>query len=91
MGFIQELWKYRKQIDKIDLEILKLFAKRFEIVLEIWKLKRENNIQSLDKKRWNEVLWRIIEEWKKMWLSEEFVVDVWERVHEESLRVEKHF
>jgi chorismate mutase len=43
----------------------------------------------LDEKRWNEVLQKIVEEWEKFWLSEEFVVGVWERVHEESLRVER--
>jgi chorismate mutase len=89
MGFVRELWECRKEIDKIDLEILKLFAERFKIVLEVWKLKKENNIPPLDEKRWNEVLQKIVEKWKSFWLSGEFIVDVWERIHEESLEIEK--
>jgi chorismate mutase len=89
MEFNQELWEYRKEIDKIDLKILELFTKRLKVVSKIWKLKKKNNIQPLDEKKWNEVLWRIVEEWRKIWLSEEFVVGVWERIHEESLGIEK--
>ena len=34
---------YRKEIDKIDEELLHTLAKRFDVVRKIGKLKKENN------------------------------------------------
>ena len=37
-----ELNQLRQQIDKIDIELLKLFAKRFEIVKRVGEWKKQN-------------------------------------------------
>jgi chorismate mutase len=83
------LEKFRKEIDRIDTEVLKLFAKRFEVVVQIWDIKKELSIKPLDENRWQEVLEKVISEWENLGLTREFVVDVWERIHKESLRIEK--
>ncbi len=43
----------RKEIDKIDEQIIDLFKKRIEFSSEILKIKKENNLQSTDEKREN--------------------------------------
>ena len=40
-----ELEKMRLEIDKIDSEIVQLFAKRFEVVKQIGALKRKNGVE----------------------------------------------
>ncbi len=41
---------WRKQIDKIDEELINVLAKRINIVREIGKYKKENGIPPLDEK-----------------------------------------
>ena len=45
------LSKSRKKIDKLDLELQKLFAKRLELVKDIKEYKRKNNISVFDMDR----------------------------------------
>ena len=80
---------YRKELDEIDAKLVETLAKRFEIVKEIWKYKKENNIQILQKWRWQKVLDSAIEQGTKLWLSKEIIEDIWNRIHEESLRLEE--
>jgi chorismate mutase len=68
---------------------LKLFAKRFEVVAQIWDIKKELSIKPLDQNRWQEVLEKVISEGESFGLTREFVVDIWERIHKESLKIEK--
>ncbi len=78
----------REQIDWIDKEILYLLFRRFTIVKEVWKVKKENNITPLQPWRWEEVLKEKIEIWKEYSLSKEFVEDIWNRIHKEALIME---
>lgn len=80
---------FRNQIDTIDEEIIYLLSRRFEIVKQIWKIKKENNIQSLQKNRWEKVINNIIDEAKDKWINPEFVKNVWEEIHKEALRLEE--
>lgn len=50
------LFKYREEIKKIDLEIVKLFNERLNVVSNIKEYKKENNLPILDKKREEELL-----------------------------------
>jgi monofunctional chorismate mutase len=52
---IQEL---RKEIDKIDDEIIDLLKRRLEIARKIGKIKKERHLPVLDKEREKEVLER---------------------------------
>jgi monofunctional chorismate mutase len=53
---IGKLQYFRKKIDKIDGEILKLLIKRFDIVQKIMEYKKLKGIQIVDKKRENQIL-----------------------------------
>lgn len=76
---------FRDQIEEIDIEILNLFAKRFEISLSIGNLKKENNLPILDIDRFNTLLEKLKQEGKRNNLDEDFVEDIWNRVHRESI------
>ena len=53
---MDELKKYRDEIDNIDKQITELFEKRMDISKEIAKCKKENNIGILNAKRGEEVI-----------------------------------
>lgn len=78
----------RKKIDRIDNKLIKLLMKRNEAVRVVGIYKKENNIPTLDKKRWNKVLKNRLESAKKLGLSEDFVEKVWNLIHKEALRIE---
>lgn len=50
------LKKYRKQIDKIDKKLIKLFEKRMEISKSIGEYKKEHNMEIFDSEREKEIL-----------------------------------
>ena len=83
------LKNFREQIDGIDREILYLLFRRFTIVNEIWKYKKQNNMPALQPNRWKEVLNDKIEIGKEYWLKKEFIEDIWNRIHKEALNIEK--
>jgi chorismate mutase len=58
-------------------------------VNEIWKIKKDNWMQILQSDRWNKVLLEKIEIWEELWVKKEFIEDIWNRIHKESLEIEK--
>ena len=65
----------RKQIDKIDLRILDLISERKDLVTEVVKLKRRDQI--VDKKRIESILKKLNNEAKKRSLPSEFIEEIW--------------
>ena len=82
------LENYRKEIDTIDNQLIELLAQRMEVVKKVWEYKKEHNIQPLQKWRWQKVLENVVSKWKKYWLDREFIEDIWNRIHEEALKIE---
>ena len=84
------LEEYRKEIDTVDEELLTILAKRFEIVREIGKLKKEKNILPLDEKRWEEVIKKINSKAKKLNLSNDFIKNMYDEIHKVALMIERN-
>ena len=84
------LGEYRKAIDEIDEELLKVLAKRFDVVNEIGKLKKEKNILPLDEKRWEEVMGKINNKAKKLNLPKTFVKKIYDEIHKAALMIERN-
>jgi chorismate mutase len=80
---------FRDQIDTIDREIIYLLSRRFEIVKQIWIIKKQNDIQPLQTWRWEQVLQNLMLEAQDKWVNQDFVKTVWEEIHKEALRLEK--
>ena len=89
MNHKELLKNYREQIDLLDKEIIYLLSRRFQILKQIWILKKENNIELLQKDRWEALLNDNIEVGKELLVSEGLIRDIWNRIHEESLGIEK--
>lgn len=85
----KDLNEYRNQIDSIDEQIIKLIHQRYKIVEKIWIYKKQNNIPILQKWRWEDLLKKNIKIWKQLWLSKYLIEDIWNRIHIESLKIEK--
>ena len=74
-----QLDDFRKQIDKIDNQIVDLLAKRMKVVKKVGQLKKKNNIPVLDKSRWQKVIKS----------KKGFVQKIYNIIHEEALKIEK--
>ena len=83
------LQTYRDQIDTIDSEMIYLLSRRVEIVKQIWLLKKDMWIQPLQPARWQQVLDNLKLDAKEHGVNENFIEDIWNRIHKESLDLEK--
>lgn len=81
----------RREIDTADEEIINALAKRFSVVGEIAKLKKNKKIEPLDKKRWNEVLQKVTSKTKKLQISEDLIKKIYDEIHQASLKIEKEY
>lgn len=79
----------RKEIDAIDSEIVSLLAKRMDVVRHVGEIKKLEGSEVLVPDRWRKVLESKIEQAKKHGMSEEFIKDLYNLIHEYSLKVQK--
>jgi chorismate mutase len=84
--FNDHLEDLREKIDNIDRELVETLATRMAVVEKIGEYKRDNNVTTLQVKRWDEIMKNRSELARKLGINEEFVVDVFKLVHEESIR-----
>lgn len=85
----KELESNRKKIDSLDKQLIELLAKREVIVKEIGIYKAKNHIPPLQTARFQQVLQKNIEAGKRQGLSQDFVKEVFNAIHKESLRIEE--
>jgi len=85
---MNELQELRKSIDLIDKELIGILAKRMRVVSEIGWYKKQHNIQTLDKNRWQEVVLNIVRAAKKLKLNQKLVEDIYTLIHKNSLEIE---
>lgn len=76
----------RSKIDRIDNEIMEILSHRMDIVKEIGICKKENNITILQPNRWDEIIKKSIEKGSKLGLSEQVITDIFQAIHNESIR-----
>ena len=84
-----ELEKMRLEIDKIDSEIVQLFAKRFEIVKQIGALKKAVGVEIVDKNRWKKVLEKVENLAEKNGISKRFIHEIYEKIHDYACKLEQ--
>jgi chorismate mutase len=81
----QQLNKLRGKIDEFDTKLLDVIGKRMKVAASIGALKKEKNVAVLQNKRWNEVLDKMIADGSQKGLSEEFIVQFFKAIHQESI------
>lgn len=76
----------RKQIDELDNTIMEVLAKRMRICRDIGQYKKEHNMTVLQASRYNEILDKRGAQGTLFGMSPEFVKEIFEAIHEESVR-----
>jgi chorismate mutase len=84
----QELSANRKKIDSLDKLLIAVLGNRQRIVQEIGVYKKKNNVPPLQPARFKEVVDRAIAAGSKEGLSAEFITELMNAIHKESLRME---
>lgn len=80
-----ELHAYRNEIDRLDNYILELLAERMNISKEIGKYKKKNKIAIHQAQRWASTVKRALEIGKNNGLSEQFILELFQKIHNESI------
>lgn len=83
---VTDFSSYRKQIDSIDEEIMRLLVRRMEISREIGEVKREKGITVFQPFRYNETMERCTEWGADGKLDTDAIRAIFEAIHSESIR-----
>lgn len=83
------LTKLRKEVDKIDENILELLGKRFAVTKKVGKLKKEAKIGVIDQKRWISLLDKNLSHAKKMGIPVTLVKKIYQLIHLHSVKLQK--
>lgn len=76
----------RKQVDELDNELMNLLSKRMRVCREIGQYKKEHNMTVFQANRYSEILDKRGAQGALLGMSPEFIAQVFENVHEESVR-----
>jgi chorismate mutase len=84
--FESKLEVLRKEIDKIDAELINILSRRMGLIDEIGKYKRDHNITILQLKRWSNIVQDRLNTGVDSGLKKEFLQKLLEIVHIESIQ-----
>ncbi len=76
----------RTQIDSLDSQLIQTLAQRFNVCRAVGEYKKEHNIAVVQSNRFHELVGRLCKEGKDAGLSESFVKNIMNTIHEESVR-----
>ena len=76
---------FRRQIDRVDDDLIELLGARMKLSESIGEIKQDNNISIYQPTRWIATLERAIEEGKTKELSEGFIRKLLKAIHQESI------
>ena len=79
----------RKEIDEIDHELLSILAKRVDAVKRVGEFKNIQGLPVLDEKRREEILTVIKEKAKGFHLSEKFIEELFAKIHDHAVELQK--
>jgi chorismate mutase len=84
----EQLEHLRQTMDSMDAEIVDLIARRMELSGKIGAVKLANNMTVYQPARWREIVATRGERGLMQGLTKEFVVSVYEKIHQESIRIQ---
>lgn len=84
--FTDRLEELRETIDSIDSKLIGVLSKRMQVCEEIGQCKKDNNITILQQARWDKVVNNRLEKGTDKGLTEEFMKDLYDSIHKESIR-----
>lgn len=83
-----ELKALRKQVDRIDEELVKLLAERLGFSEKIGAYKKEHNISILQLRRWKQTLKMQLKNAAELNIDENFIKLLYQLIHDESIKVQ---
>lgn len=83
--FKKALDRYRGEIDQIDAELFDLLSRRMKISEKIGRVKKENDVAILQSNRWGAIKERILSQAVKLDLAPDFLNQILEAIHVESI------
>ena len=87
---IQELEQSRKEIDALDEEVLRLLAKRMDIVKDIGEYKKKYNTSIFQISRWKNIINQRKALGKALNLSPLFLQRILKAIHDESINIQEN-
>jgi len=84
--FVGELGQLRENVDELDSRLIDLLGERMEIVRQMGKLKAEQKVSTLQPKRWQEIVDNRVTKGSQLNLSESFMLQLMQSIHEEAIR-----
>jgi len=88
-SFHIEIEKVREQIDAVDYKIIDLLAQRRELAENIGKKKKLKKVSIFQPERWNAIAESRISAGKKYNLSEDFILKLFSKIHQESIGIQR--
>lgn len=88
-NFPKELGQLRKDIDKLDAELLKILKQRFALVKKIALIKHKHGLPLHQKGRWESLLSDRLKLSGKMQFDPTFILKLFKLIHTESKRIQK--
>lgn len=85
----EQLRLMRNQIDQVDEQLLQLLANRLTVSSQIAQVKAQGNLAVFQPKRWEQVLQNRMNMAERMGVNAEFVKELFEKIHAESVRVQQ--
>lgn len=86
--FENKLEMLRSRIDSLDSELLEVLSSRMDIVREIGKYKKENNVTALQINRWAQLMEDRVKLGQKLNLNKTFTQILFQLIHEDSVRMQ---
>ncbi len=80
-----KLEMYRHQIDSIDTQMLELLSQRMDIISEIGKYKKKENITIFQLRRWENIIKTRTKTGQSLNLNKDFIIELLQLVHKESI------
>ena len=80
---------YRKMIDSLDHQLINILGNRMQVVTMIGRYKAKNNIPALQQSRFDALVKKNVEAGKLQNLSEQFIIEIMNAIHKESLTKEE--
>jgi chorismate mutase len=85
---LEKLIELRSRVDSVDDAVIQLLSSRKRLVEEIGKHKKEYSMTIFQLKRWEEILERQLQNGLDSGLSPEFIKQLYEVIHTESIRLQ---
>lgn len=83
---LDQLYELRAQIDRIDDYLVEMMGERMGISEKIGALKKEHHLTIHQAERWACIVKRSLENGKRCGLTEEFILKLFQQIHNESIR-----